>query len=104
MIQLQQGDVCFERASLPRGAKRVEQEGRRVIVAEGEATGHAHAIPKAEHIALYEHNGTLYLDLAKEGTVVHEEHKPITLPPGTYEIGIVKEVDPFSEEVRNVAD
>lgn len=36
--------------------------------------------------------------------VVHEEHKPITLPPGEYDRVIVREFDYDSLESRNVVD
>jgi hypothetical protein len=45
-----------------------------------------------------------YLTTKKGATVVHEEHKAVTVPPGTYEVRKVREVDPFSEEVQSVRD
>ena len=43
-------------------------------------------------------------ELEKENTLVHFEHGPITLPPGTYEKKIVLEYDHFTEEARQVID
>jgi len=37
-------------------------------------------------------------------TVEHQEHKPVRLDKGIYRVGIVREVDPFSEEIRSVKD
>jgi len=34
----------------------------------------------------------------------HEEHGPVTLEPGVYEVGRVAEYDYLSEMTRNVAD
>jgi hypothetical protein len=36
--------------------------------------------------------------------VVHEEHKPVTLEPGIWEVGRVKEYDWFSKMERQVMD
>lgn len=97
---IQQGDVLLRRSDIPRAAKR--KEGR-AIVALGEATGHCHEVI-GEGVEVYEENGTLYVSAPSGGTIQHEEHKPITLPPGDYQIGIVKEYDHFAEEASNVRD
>lgn len=39
---------------------------------------------------------------ASGATFVHQEHGPITLPPGNYRVQIQREYSP--EEIRNVAD
>lgn len=79
-----------------------EVEGK--ILAEGEATGHAHrAIAKSARV--FEHEGGRRTLSAPRGTrIVHEEHKPISVPPGQYDRSIVQEFDPFAEEIRNVQD
>lgn len=97
---IQQGDVLIRRADIPKKAKR--KKGR-AIVAYGEATGHCHEVI-GSGVEVYEENGTLYVSAPSGGTIKHEEHKPITLPPGDYQIGIVKEYDHFAEEARNVRD
>lgn len=97
---IQQGDVLIRRAEIPKNAKR--KDGR-AIVAYGEATGHCHEVI-GDGVQVYEENGTLYVSAPSGGTIKHEEHKPITLPPGEYQIGIVKEYDHFVEEARNVRD
>ena len=107
MRKLQQGDVLLHQvAGLPDGAESVKPIQGRLILAEGEATGHAHAVMVADDVELFEKAGTLYLRNAGGGPVdlVHEEHHTQTVAPGTYEIGIVIEVDPFEDEVREVAD
>ena len=97
---IQQGDVLIRHAAVPSSAKR--KDGR-AIVAYGEATGHCHEVI-GDGVEIYEENGTLYVSAPKGGTIQHEEHKPITLPPGDYQIGIVREYSHFDEEARNVAD
>jgi len=101
----QQGDVLFNRiGELPGSLKKVDKKLRGYVLAEGETSGHAHVI--TDDVELYERDGTLYLSVTKpEGVAVtHEEHLPVTLEPGFYEIGIVQEFDPFSEQVKKVVD
>ena len=100
MKQIQQGDVLITLAAIPK--KATKKDGR-AIVAYGEVTGHCHEVI-GEGVEVFEQDGTLYVSAPKGGTIQHEEHKPITLPPGDYQIGIVKEYDHFAEEARQVRD
>ena len=40
----------------------------------------------------------------KFATLKHEEHKPLSLPPGLYRTRIVREFDHLSQRTRNVVD
>jgi len=90
---------------MPNGARKKACVRKGLVTfAEGEVTGHHHSCV-ADGVDLYEDdNGTLWCSVYKETTVTHQEHNPVTLSPGTYRIGIVREVDPFEKEIRNVAD
>jgi len=73
------------------------------ILAEGEATGHAHRL--VGDVDVYETDeDTKVFSLPGETTVKHEEHKAINLPAGEWESGIVEEYDHMAEEARRVAD
>lgn len=72
----------------------------RAILADGEMTGHFHEA-HGDGVALYD-DGVLEAPHGAE--VTHQEHAPITVPPGTYDRSIVLEYDHFAEEARNVAD
>ena len=102
----QQGDVLLKvvkkKVDLSK-AKRVERESGRLILAHGEATGHAHAVLE-EGVELFEVDGTLFCKATKEFEVKHEEHKTVKVPPGTYEVQRVKEYDHFAEEAKQVRD
>jgi hypothetical protein len=104
----QQGDVLlFTAAKLPAGATEVKPVNGRLILAEGETTGHAHALdlrsyPNSKLFKL--ETGELYLSVVDPVIIYHEEHKPVSLPSGTHRVGIVREVDPFSDEIRSVQD
>ena len=100
----QHGDVVIKKiACFPSGIKKpIMRKARGWVLADGELSGHAHVIE--EDIELVEINGVLYMRNSDTVTIKHEEHKPQTIEPGTYEIGIVKEYDPFEKEIRNVQD
>lgn len=73
------------------------------ILAHGERTGHTHRIAEAGAAELYELEGTLYLKVVAEvATLIHEEHKPIALPRGTYKVWQQREYTP--EAIRTVYD
>lgn len=97
-MQYRHGDLLITCvAALPEGAKRVKTK----VLAEGEATGHAHRLEG--HGTLYLSNGQLTLRATKEAAVVHEEHARITLPPGIYEVRRQREYQPDALP-RQVAD
>jgi len=97
-----QGDVILVKIdSVPLG-KKVEKKQRGFVLAEGEATGHAHCV--LDEINLVEKDGTLYIGANEDFTITHEEHHQVTVPAGNYEVRIAKEYDHFAEEARNVAD
>lgn len=114
----QQGDVLIKPGKVPTDAK-VENS---LVLAEGEVTGHAHrvvedwvkdmipALGKGASTAseppvqLFKRGDDLYVRALKEWEIRHEEHKPITVPPGEYKIDRVREYHHFEEEARQVAD
>lgn len=103
MKQLQHGDVVLEKVEKDlTGAKELKA----LVLAEGETTGHAHRVLSVKGVKVYEENGIKYVVNLNdtEALLTHEEHKTIAIPKGTFKIGIVKEVDPFSEEIRQVRD
>lgn len=101
-----QGDVsCYPFKGKITGEK-VAHEGR-LTLAYGEATGHHHTIhvPKIEDMEAFKlPNGGWILKLRAKGTIKHQEHKEIVLPPGTYRIGRERELDWNSGMVRKVVD
>ena len=100
---LQQGDVLIKSSKIPQGKKKIASKNGRLILAEGEATGHAHAIVSTD-VTLFGNDEKKWLKVEKDCVVTHEEHGTITIPVGEYEIGIVQEYDHFEEEARNVVD
>ena len=86
---------------MPQGTATVISR-KRLVLAHGES-GHSHVIEddEAELISIGER---MLLKLSKAATVLHEEHKPITLALGIWEIGRVREFDWFSKMERQVID
>jgi hypothetical protein len=73
------------------------------VLARGEFTGHSHRFAEPETIEVWEGRGMLFVTvLAERATVIHEEHKPITLPRGTYRVWQQREYTP--EAIRRVMD
>ena len=98
----QQGDVVGRKLTvMPDGQQRIVSR-KRLILAHGES-GHSHVIEddEAELIQIGER---MLLRLTKPSTVVHEEHGKIKLSAGIWEIGRVKEFDPFLKMTRQVMD
>lgn len=95
-----QGDVfIIQTKALPKGEHQVVKP----VLAEGEVTGHAHRVERAADARVLSTGSGRYLEvLANETTIVHEEHGPITLPKGIYEIRIQREYSP--QEIRRVVD
>lgn len=73
---------------------------KRPILADGETTGHLHLIDDPAVEVVERDDKAREFKLSKKAVVKHEEHKPVTLPPGDYVSDIVRECDPFEGERR----
>jgi len=101
-VQFRQGDVFIVRIrAIPKKAEAVPRQDGRIVLAYGEATGHAHAVLD-EDVRLLAMGDRRFLEVASPATVRHEEHAPVALPAGRYEVVRQREYAP--EEIRNVAD
>ena len=100
-IVSQHGDVLIMRAwSVPENARRRADNH----LAEGEATGHAH-VAEGEGVAVLEApSGQRFLWAPRGARITHQEHKEQLIPPGRYEIHIVREYDHFTEMGHQVLD
>jgi hypothetical protein len=103
-----QGDVLLIPVShelLPAGARAVPRDARgRLVLALGEATGHAHALAArdAELLADPDDIDRRFLQIVSASLLTHEEHDAIPLPPGLYRVVRQREYSPGA--VRQVAD
>ena len=79
------------------------REMPRKVLATGEATGHAHRV-SAEDAEVVGTEDALELEAPTGTPITHEEHKTVTLPPGTYVVSRQRECDPQTAETRRVSD
>jgi len=101
--QFRQGDVFVHASTLPNsGLTKKALDGKRLVLAYGEVTGHAHAILEVEDVEAYEKDGITYLRVKSPVTLCHEEHSAQVIPPGDYEVTIQREYHP--ESIRSVQD
>jgi len=101
-MQFRQGDVLVESANETLlDDKPLEAENGRVILAHGEATGHAHAI-SAKDAKMFVAGVIRRIKVQRPTRLLHEEHAPIPLEKGSYNVIRQKEYTPA--EIRNVAD
>lgn len=85
------GDVLI--ASIEQIPPGAEQQPTRIL-ALGEVTGHSHCIEDTHKARIWRYGTQLFLEVKSETRVVHEEHKPITLPPGAYRVWQQREYSP----------
>jgi hypothetical protein len=123
----QQGDILIKRISaLPEGAKLVPSKyGSALVLQHGETTNHKHQFApingKPQRVELYvdpafagqeasitPDEGKFIIVSAADGQeyalLTHEEHKPVIVEPGIYQISIVREFDYDKMEARRVVD
>jgi len=88
-----QGDVLLVAIeAIPDDAKSQARHGR-LVIAEGEATGHAHAI--AEHdVREFRVGHERFVLVRSAAQLIHEEHATIDLPAGAYRVVIQREYEP----------
>lgn len=97
MTMMRQGDVLLVAVdAVPAGARPVARVGGRLILAEGEVSGHAHAVLEAGAELLEGDLEARFLRVLEEGgvTVSHEDHAPVRIPPGEYEVRLQREYVP----------
>ncbi|MBI3929764.1 MAG: hypothetical protein HY319_29760 [Armatimonadetes bacterium] len=63
------------------------------VLAEGEITGHAHRLEGDGR--LVRSGEELYLEVRDRSTLTHEEHGPVTLPKGLYQVIQQREFAPW---------
>ena len=73
------------------------------VLAEGETTGHFHALNKK--VDVYENeDGSREFELKEKTKLTHQEHNVIELPVKVNKSDRVREYNPISEEINRVAD
>jgi len=106
MAMFRQGDVLIVPiASMPKLLEPIERESDHIILAQGELTGHAHAI-KDKRATLFRDPklSAVFMEVTGDAPVVleHDQHDAISIPPGTYQI--VRQVEYSPAAIRTVLD
>ncbi len=129
---IRQGDVVLTSvASIPKGAVAVPLDGKRMVLAYGEVTGHAHAIyDDVDKVRMWAVGKVKYLEVMAGAMVTgstattivgddgqpvgvgvkelpgvclkHEEHTHHVIPPGVYKLPVQVEYEP--QALRITAD
>lgn len=95
---LRQGDILLKPVKeLPKEAKKKKDN----VVAYGEITGHSHRI---ENGGVYELTEKLFVVSGGMAEIIHEEHKPLIIEKGIYEVWNEREYDYFDADIRKVLD
>lgn len=100
-MQVRQGDVLLVEVEEPEGLEQITVGGDRIVLAEGEATGHAHVVSSADAVMLAR-GAERFLRVVRPTMLRHDEHREISLPARTFRVIRQREYSP--ERIRNVAD
>lgn len=93
LLTFRQGDVLLvEVEDIPEDASPEPRHGR-IVLAEGEATGHAHAVHERD-ARTFTYEGERFLLTKSKAQLIHEEHGPIEVPEGAWRIVIQREYEP----------
>ena len=94
-----QGDVGLRLVrEIPQNLERVGDG----VVARGEVTGHAHKLTGDALLFRDPASQQLWVQVMSSATITHDEHGPITLERGLYEVIGQREYSP--EAIRRVMD
>lgn len=113
MNYIAQGDVILKPIKkLPKGLKKVDHK----VLQHGETTGNMHKFLDSDTVEVYidesqdpttmsiTPNEHKYIVVGNTAYLRHEEHNPVKVEPGVYEIDIVLEYDYDTHEARRVID
>ena len=94
-----QGDVLLlPIESIPENTQKINDK----ILAFGEATGHKHQLTGATVQVFQDSNSNKFIEAGQGTVLVHDEHKPLDIEQGKYQVIIQREYNPTGN--RNIAD
>lgn len=105
------GDLAITQISQEEAKKLIVgdafKHNKSFVLAEGETTGHKHLLTTSNVDDLnvfVDDQGRYILQVEKQATLTHEEHKQIDIMPGWYVVSPEREHDYFEKNVREVVD
>lgn len=104
-VHYRQGDVLLLAVDdIPADVVPVPREGGQVVLAHGEATGHRHVLLADRVELLATPDDLRFLEIVGRAELVHEEHDPIPVPAGRYQVIRQREFTPDLAGYRSIAD
>lgn len=100
MALIRQGDILLVPATKPARVKQAKPVHGRLVLAEGEITGHAHTIMEQDGVRLVTQGEAdelrmwLLVTTSEPVELEHDEHATLTVPPGVYEVTRQREYAP----------
>lgn len=87
--QMRQGDLLFDRLenfdkSEPRLRAKFPIKSNRIVLAEGEKTGHVHTIPQEAVEELFQSVGGTIIVVDEDTEVTHDDHPSVPLAEGAW--------------------
>jgi hypothetical protein len=104
MKAIRHGDVDLIPVTKPNSGGEQKQE---YTLAYGEVTGHHHTLyplSPGAFLTLFQDGEKRVIDVEGNFVLRHQEHDELTIPPGTYEILIEREYNPFEKMMKKVVD
>ena len=93
------GDLLIRKVkTIPQTVEKV----RGNVLAKGEVTGHKHKL--SGQIQIFANQERKFFEAKQETILSHQEHKPLEIPEGKYEVIQEREWNPFDEQIRRVMD
>jgi len=99
---IRHGDVALIRIPDPADARRVDNEGKRLVLAEGEVTGHAHVLEG--DIKFDTEREPHFITVRGKAVLTHQEHATVEVPEGTWMIVRQREYWGEQQGIRQVMD
>ena len=98
-----QGDIIIKSIELPKDFElmAIVPNG---LVAIGDTTGHCHQLVSGNYELRVSEDKKQYLKVVSPVELLHQQHPPIVIGPGTYLLGRQKEYDHFEGMIREIVD
>ena len=99
MDMWRQGDLLIvKKEELPEGISKSKDN----IILRGEATGHSHKLENGQvfkRMLFARSTIEIWINVGEDGRIIHEEHKTLELPQGTYQVIRQREFNPFENQL-----
>jgi hypothetical protein len=105
----QQGDVLLVGlTALPTGLKKVNPHNGQYLLVEGEHMGHSHRMDANEVEVYVNEGGRQFIELLTDSAALHHQTHHAQIGERKmyhfFEVERIQEIDPYTEEIREVQD